>query len=140
VALDDALDKIVSGGWDLEAWTRIYARELEARPALKQFHSLMLDWKYDQAYPLGHELVAGPFSHNAIALYDIARRIADPGHLPRRQDLNLALEAAERANDLAGGRDEGILQILAIARSQREQASGVAGSQGNKLPGEGRRE
>ena len=75
------------------------------------------------------------FSHNAIQLRAIAWRIVNPGMLPRKQDLVLALAVAERANVLAGGRDEGILEILALVQSQRDKASEGTRSQGTELPG-----
>jgi hypothetical protein len=39
--------------------------------------------------------------------------------LPRRQDLDLALAAAERADELSGGRDALILRTLEEVQRQR---------------------
>ena len=117
--LDKPLELIVSGQWDIEAQTEAHAAEIEARPRLAEFHRLMLGWEYERAYTLGRELVAGAFSHNAFELNKLANRIVDPDLLPRKQDLDLALAAARRANELTGGSDAEILQTLATVHGQR---------------------
>jgi thiol-disulfide isomerase/thioredoxin len=69
----------------------------------------------DAAAAWGRELVAGPLANQSTELNKLAWNIVDPeGDIPdARQDLALARLAAERANELEGGRSASILDTVA---------------------------
>jgi len=73
---------------------------------LTRFH------QYEAAYRIGHQLVENSFVDDSSALNSIAWTIADTEGLKVR-DLDLALRAAERANELEKSENAAILDTLA---------------------------
>jgi len=69
--------------------------------------------KYDQAYKMGWELVKGDGKNDAMMLNTIAWYIVDPNATPEKQDLELAMAAAKRADELTNHENDAILDTLA---------------------------
>ena len=69
---------------------------------------------YDKGYKYAGELVGGPLKDNAQVLNALSWMILDEEGLEKR-DLPLAKRAAERANELTGGKDPAILDTYARA-------------------------
>jgi tetratricopeptide (TPR) repeat protein len=92
---------------------------------------------------LAREHVDGALHDNAEALNGIAWFVVDPAGKVRRQDLDLALKAAERANELTHGKDANVLDTLArvhFTRGDRERAIELQRKAVELAPGEEARE
>lgn len=119
MAMDGPLAKIVAKEWDLAAEAKNYAESVSAQAKVERYTALFEGRKWEQAYALGKELVAGPLKNDAQALNDIAWRIVDPAAKPANQDLDLALAAAVRANEITESKDAAILDTLATVHHAR---------------------
>jgi len=154
MSLDEPLEKIVAGNWDLETAARDY-REAEARkqklqaiytkvaqsmrsgkpkealaaideaitedPALEQgfgyqkFMLLRMSGQSEEATAYGTRLAETVFKGNAQALNFIAWTLVDPksDQKPSKGDLELAMKAARRADELTENKDAAIIDTLA---------------------------
>jgi len=76
---------------------------------------LMLKSNASGASEYGRKLVEGPLKDQAMPLNNLAWSIVDPDNAlePARRDVKLALQAAERANELTKGDNYAILDTLA---------------------------
>jgi len=80
--------------------------------AMTKFGYLLEEKKdYDRAYKLGHEMTES-FKDDSMVLNGIAWTIVDTAGLERR-DLDLAMKAATRADELTKSKDGAILDTLA---------------------------
>lgn len=70
----------------------------------------------DEAHAFATGLIEGAWKESASALYSFAFRISGG---PERGDLDLALRAAERANEITAGRRLSVLEVLASIYSAR---------------------
>lgn len=142
MALEAPLAKIIAGKWDIEAVAKANAVEQEITAALKakdskaaiaaidrvialdasreaqhgftKFRLLLGDKNYADAYAYGAKLVDGALNNDSEALNMIAWTIVDPKSTNlEKRDLQLAMKAAVRANDLAKGKSPAILDTLA---------------------------
>ncbi|TWT42219.1 Thiol-disulfide oxidoreductase ResA [Phycisphaerae bacterium RAS1] len=69
---------------------------------------------YDKAYKLANEVVEKAVKgKNAMKLNDIAWTIVDPQGDVAKKDLDLALKAATKADELSGGKEAAIIDTLA---------------------------
>lgn len=106
------------GDWATMADTTKQLMELDSRRfshlAAARFKALTFV-DPDQASAYGHELVRGQYAKDAQNLNAMAWGIVDPenGKNISDMDLDLALEAAERANELTDSKDASILDTLA---------------------------
>jgi hypothetical protein len=141
--MDEPLDQVVGGKYDLKAAAAAYKIEIEKdtalrsgdfkgalkaidslfgknpgrdpRLALEKFEILLFRMKdYDAAYALGRDLVAKHYKDDAEILNAIAWTLLDSAEIEKR-DVDLSLKAAERANEVSGGTDASILDTLAFA-------------------------
>lgn len=71
--------------------------------------------KTDEWYTQAAALVDGPAKNNAEALNYIAWSIVDPKSTLKDKKLDLAMKAANRANEITAGKDPAILDTLARA-------------------------
>ncbi len=69
--------------------------------------------KLEDASAYGRKFLAGAGKDNAQALNALAWMVVDPEAKRAKPDLELALAAATRANELAEGKDPGVLDTLA---------------------------
>jgi len=122
--MDEALEQIVAGTWDLEAAAEKQARdrvaEAEARKNREVVAKVFAEFKeqleaeqYAEAYALMGEHVETTFWDNAGQLNTIAWMIVDPEGDLKTRDVALALKAAERANELTESGNWAILDTLA---------------------------
>jgi thiol-disulfide isomerase/thioredoxin len=112
--LDEPLEQIVAGEWDIRAAAERHATSIRARAAFDEYVTLMrLTADYDGAYVIGRKLVESLARDDAGTLNAVAWLIVDPDAMPARQDLSLALAAAERACELTEWKDPAILDTLA---------------------------
>lgn len=139
--MDEPLAKIVAGTWDLAAAKEVQQRELRLQKALSGKdpaaalaaieETIAADPKSEKRYGMtkfdilmkedaekagayGRKLVEGVYADEPNALNMLAWRIVDPGaKTTGKPDLDLALQAAKRANDLAESKDAGMLDTLA---------------------------
>lgn len=124
MGMDKALEEILKGGYSLEKAKADYEqREAEQKKMMEAQQKMMgpmnafmgaLKKKdYDKAYETGRGILAGELKDNPMALNAIAWAIVDPEALPEKKDLDLALKAATRANEVTGNKDAAILDTLA---------------------------
>lgn len=73
---------------------------------------------YDAAYAMAARLIEGPYRDDAQSLNELSWRILTDPSIEKR-DVDLALRAATRANDLAKGADPSILDTLARAHFEK---------------------
>ncbi|MBX3385612.1 MAG: redoxin family protein [Phycisphaeraceae bacterium] len=73
---------------------------------------------YDAAYALAASLIDGSYRNDAQSLNELAWRILTDPSIERR-DLDLAMRAATRSNELTKGQDPSILDTLARAHFEK---------------------
>jgi len=153
--MEESLEQIIAGTWDLAAYQKKHAEEsaiaevsnelnqkvgkalngktkdfpgalaaldeafaktpkLEERFGFTKFRVLLDSKAYDAGYAYGAKLVSGLLKDNGPQLNGIAWIIVDPENKTlEKRDLKLALTAALRSNEIAGGKDAGVLDTLA---------------------------
>jgi len=118
--LEEALDQVVSGKYDLAA----AVKKDEARAQLDEYQKLSA--KGDaQARELGQKILAGA-GNNAPALCDFAFGIAANARNKNR-DFALAEEAVDKAAKIAGAKDPQVLSTRGITRFEAgKQEEGLA--------------
>jgi thiol-disulfide isomerase/thioredoxin len=107
------LDELIALGYETESMTLAKIQHLALRMNRPQ-----------DAWATGWEFVRGPAAESPQRLNALAWFIVDNQALTSR-DLDLAFEAASRANKMTGGEDWGILDTLAhveFAKGNREKA------------------
>ncbi len=119
MGMDGPLAKIVAKEWNLANEAKNYAESIAGQAKLERYNALFAGKKFDQAYALGKELVTGAFKNDSAVLNDLSWRIVDPEAKPAKQDLDLALAAATRANELTENKDAAILDTLATVHHAR---------------------
>ncbi len=78
------------------------------------FHVLLIGQKnYAKASEFGNRAVEGSAKDNAMALNTLAWTIVDPDLKVEKKDLDLALKAATRSNELSQGKSPEVLDTLA---------------------------
>jgi tetratricopeptide (TPR) repeat protein len=87
--------------------------EIEVKYGGPKFEYLLRLGKYEQAYAYGRAFVAGAAWEHAGALNYVAWMIVDPDAKLARKDLELALEAATRADALSDNDEPAIIDTLA---------------------------
>lgn len=99
----DKLDELITLGYNADDMTLSKIRILAMQAG-----------RPDDAWKAGWSFVNGPAKDNAMALNALGWFIVDTDGLASR-DLDLALAAASRANDLTGNKEAAILDTLAHA-------------------------
>jgi len=122
-SLDEPLAKVVAGEWDLEAEKSAYAARMAQKAKIASYHRLFGEGNYAEAYALGREVVRGSLANDALGLNLLAWNIVDPVKPPKVRDLDLALEAAKRANELTKSEDPHVLDTLAMVHHERKDLS-----------------
>lgn len=117
--MDDALAQIVAGKWDLASESKKYVTKVIGDKKAEELFTLLQKKEYEAAYKLGHELVRGPLAENPNALNTLAWIIVDPDRTPPTQDLDLALAAAKRANELTKNENGMFLDTLGMVHHAR---------------------
>ena len=99
-----------------EAWAKaekdypVMGRMMESR----KFMAFLMAEQYDEAYATGTKLVDKAIaSKNAQELNQYAWTIVDPEATIGKRDVDLALRAAQKANEFTGDKDAAILDTLA---------------------------
>jgi thiol-disulfide isomerase/thioredoxin len=112
-ALEAPLTAIVEGRWDLQAAAARDRTRRQAEPKVDELRGLLADARYTEADALARTLIAGPLAGEPGYLRHLATLLARDrkGGAPR--DLDLALEAAERAAALTDLADDTVLSALA---------------------------
>jgi thiol-disulfide isomerase/thioredoxin len=81
--------------------------------SVETFMSLLQSQDFERAYELGRRLVEGSARNDSLALNNIAWWIVNPDATPKEQDLDLALAAAKRADELTNHGNDAVLDTLA---------------------------
>ncbi|MCB1093999.1 MAG: redoxin family protein [Verrucomicrobiae bacterium] len=115
--MDKPLEKIVAGEWDIENAAKEIAAKNAAQAEFRNYTLLFRKGDFEAAYPIARKMVSGAFANEPMALNSIAWGIIDPDNPPKVQDLELALEAAMKANELTESKNAMILDTLAMAYS-----------------------
>ncbi|MCH9058149.1 MAG: redoxin family protein [Planctomycetes bacterium] len=113
MGMDEPLEAIVNGEWNIEAEVKKQDKAQKAQKQIDQYFELFKAGEYDEAYAIGRTLVAGGLADNADYLNRLAWGIVDPDNMPAKQDLELALKAALRASELTDNEDAAILDTVA---------------------------
>ncbi|MCC6675994.1 MAG: redoxin family protein [Phycisphaerales bacterium] len=122
--MDEPLAKIVDGKFDIDAAKKDFAdREAKEKAAMSgmaklrafsaQYGAFLKNKEYDKAYELARKTLDGDLKDNPQVLNEIAWLIVDPTAKVEKKDLDLAMTAATRANELTKGKDAAILDTLA---------------------------
>ena len=80
--------------------------------------------RYDDAYAYAREILPD-IENEAMALNQIAWYIVDPQNTPEKQDLELAMKAATKADELTKHEDPAVLDTLACVywfKGEKEKA------------------
>lgn len=110
------LRQILDGTFDLDGATRRYYECVTAAWAVQHFEKRLKDKDFGVASSLGREIIRGRGRDCFEVLSNIAWIIVDPKSPYGFPDIDLALEAAQRASDLVGGTDADALDTLARAQ------------------------
>lgn len=86
---------------------------LEVKVGRSKFEYLLRLKDYDRAYVYGRKFVKDIAWNDGVALNYVAWMIVDPEQQHGKQDLELALEAARRADELTGSEDPAVIDTLA---------------------------
>ena len=112
--LDEVLEGVVGGTWDLKKAAAEYVQELQAAEDFREFDkALRREKNYAVAYARAHKVLKGPMWNDADTLNVMAWLIVDPAGSVEKKDLDIAMKAATRANELTGGKDAGTVDTLA---------------------------
>lgn len=112
--LDEVLEGVVGGTWDMKKAAADYVADLQAQEDFRAFDkALRSDKNYALAYGLANKMLKGPTWDNADYLNGMAWMIVNPKGGVEKKDLDLALKAAARANELTGDKDAGTIDTLA---------------------------
>jgi thiol-disulfide isomerase/thioredoxin len=136
--IDTPLAEIVAGTWDpkayaafadaakllatdekagLEAWKKAEKDFPSASKSMRSsyWRVLLKAKQYDDAYAAAGEATDRAISRkDAQALNEIAWTIVDPDGDVEKKDLDLALKAAEKADEFSGHKDPAIMDTLAL--------------------------
>ena len=147
MGLDDVLDKVISGKYDLkeaqalnklrkglenamerENWPEalkdidgLLGKDAKQDPflAFQKFQILLTQTKdYEKAYAVGKEVVTKYLKDEPQGLNAVAWIIIEAPGIEKR-DLDLALKAAELANDLTKGKESAVLDTLAMVHFKK---------------------
>jgi thiol-disulfide isomerase/thioredoxin len=92
---------------------------LEARLAPMKFSALCESGAIDAAVDYGRKLIGDVYKNDAGALNELSWGVVDPDKVQTKKPdpklLRVALDAAEKANDLARGKDPNVVDTLAQA-------------------------
>ena len=125
--MDEALKGVVAGSWDIKQAAKDHAaavqREAEQRAqqeVLDKFMDPVAEALQKKDYTAASKLMAAAIENEAIwgnpqALNSMAWSISDPDAKIENRDAKLAVKMAERASELAKGKDAAILDTLAWA-------------------------
>lgn len=114
-ALGAPLEAIVERRWNVRAAAARDRSRRAAEPRLEEFRELLEAGRYDEGYALARRLVEGPFAHEPGYLRMIATAIVGRNTEWTRRDVDLALDASERAAALTDLADDAVLSVLARA-------------------------
>ncbi len=110
--LDDALDAVVKGSWNIGAAKEKYEAEYDRESRRNRFFDAMDEGDTATAYAIADTLVSDFFKDDAGTLNGIAWEIVDPDAEVKDRNLDIAMKAAKRAAELEPA-DPGILDTLA---------------------------
>lgn len=125
--MDEARQAYAARDWAraAEICRALYEKDPEglADFAVDHYIALVMLGQQDTARTLGERLLNVDFAGSPSGLNALAWFIVEPGGVvpAARMDLDLALRAAVRANDLTGGKDPWILDTLARVQFVRGQ-------------------
>jgi tetratricopeptide (TPR) repeat protein len=102
-----ALDEAFAGNPDLEKQWGVQKMTLLANAG-----------RADEAFAYGNKLVDGPFKDNVGGLNHVAWVIVDPKSKLEKRDLDLALRASKRSNELTEWKEPALLDTYAAALFQ----------------------
>jgi thiol-disulfide isomerase/thioredoxin len=126
--MDEPLQQIVDGKWDMQAFAAEYKKGKEAEkqaaeaqkkaaPLMTALQTAMQGKDWNAAVKACEDLLAADTKQftpvAAQALNQVAWTNVDPEDMPEKPDLDVALKAAARANELTKGEDPMILDTLA---------------------------
>ncbi len=112
--LDDVLRQVVEKTWDMPKATADYLSGLEMKSQFREFSKLLRsDKNYIAAYATARRMLKGPIWNDADALNMMAWMIVDPSASVEQKDLDLALKAANRADELTEHNHSGTIDTLA---------------------------
>ena len=132
--MDEALAAIVAGEYDLEAAAEAMARKAAEKQALNQVMGRVTEaaqaGDLEQLQQVAREHLERELWNNAGALNAVAWTIVDPAQeWKAERDLDLALKAAERANELSDQKNGAILDTLARVHFRRGDIQGAIEAQ-----------
>jgi thiol-disulfide isomerase/thioredoxin len=112
MGLDAALEGIVAGKWNLSAAKSKYEAEYAVEARRNAFFAAMDQGDTAKAYALAATLIEQDFKDDAGTLNGIAWEIVDPDGDVKDKNLDIAMQAAKRADEIAPN-EPGILDTLA---------------------------
>ena len=123
--MDEALEQIVAGKWDIKKAADDFnkkqgaaAAQNEAQAKLAQYRRALAGGKTEEASKVGRELVASA-KGDAMTLNQVAWFMVDPAGNVENKDLDLAHEAATKACEATKWEDGTILDTLALVEFLR---------------------
>jgi tetratricopeptide (TPR) repeat protein len=119
----------VEGRWDLEAAAARDRTRRVAEPKVDEMRAHLAAGRYDEAQDLARSLVRGPLRDEPGYLRFIASALVAEGRRSSASDVELALEAADRAAALTDLADDTVLVALARAHFVRGDPEAAVAAQ-----------
>jgi thiol-disulfide isomerase/thioredoxin len=110
--VDETLEKVMAGRYDLQTAATSYVRSKQTETELTSYLDLFKRGRYKEAYALGWRIVAGSPDMRTVWLIAAVMVDAEPKG-PVVRDLRLALFCAKKAVAASNERDPGMLMTLA---------------------------
>lgn len=114
-----AAGKVISS-YQAKDWAGVLAAydavpdKIKPRVAPFRFEALLMGTKdTDKAYAFGKEIVDGPVAKDSEGLNQVAWAIVNPENKVEKKDLDLAMKAATKADELTGGKKAAIIDTVA---------------------------
>lgn len=111
--MDAALEKIVAGTYDLAGEAEKYRKAMAAEGLKEEFAGMVRAGKHTAAFKFAARHLDGAFNDDANFLNFIAWEIVDPEGSVENKDLELAMRAAKRADELTERKSAAIVDTLA---------------------------
>lgn len=111
--MDIPLREVVAGTWTPERATRYEAEQKEAAAASNSFRQAYMAGNYDEAFEIARKHAGTTWKDDWQMQNTVAWYLVDPAKPVPDADLDLALRAANRANDLTKGENAMVLDTVA---------------------------
>ena len=122
--MDEPLEQILAGEWNINAFKAEYKNEIEQSKAMAELFQLLSTGQYDPFYEKANAYLGTYLKDDAMMLNQLAWIVATDERIEKR-DLEFALKAAKRACEITEWKDPSLLDTYAHVLFSRGDAEGA---------------